>query len=444
MICSVCRNNIQDGMKYCTVCGSPMGINPSQGSGQYSDPSERTFDFSQVGSSDKTEVLPSGGHGMPEIPEYVKDNVYVPDYHTGRTVQDTNMNAGRTPDYGAQNVGYGNGNLNGSSFGNQPGAPKKKSNAKIIIILVSVAVILAAIAVGLIIYFTSPSIKANKELNLGQNYLDELDYEEAIACFEKAIKIDPKCEDAYLGMADAYIAMDDYPSAIKILEKGYKVTKSETIKDRLDEVQEEYDAIVEEERLLEEAEARAEEEARIAKEEEERRKQEEEERARQEEEERRKQEAIDNYFNGLTEGFEVGQLMPDFAMKNANGQTVYISDYRGQVVFLNFFTTWCPYCYNELPGMASLDCKVLMVDLGETPQEVNAYMSQYGYNFEVNYLSQWKIGNFEIEGVPTSFVIDEYGIIRAYQLGQANDSWMKSAVEEAKTAIYRDLPELEE
>ena len=134
--------------------------------------------------------------------------------------------------------------------------------------------------------------------------------------------------------------------------------------------------------------------------------------------------------------------MPDFAMKDENGAIVYLSDYKGQVLYLNFFTTWCPYCDEEFPDMANLDCKVLLVDLEETPQEVRNYMSQYGFNFEVNYLPDWRCGNFDIAAVPTTFVIDEYGIIRAYRRGMADSSWMNSAVQTARTAIYDEVPSL--
>lgn len=444
MFCTGCGNQIADDLNFCNVCGKPTGVNtPAYGGNNNQKPGERTFDFSKVNDIGKTEILPVGGHGMPEIEEPVKDNIYTPNFHKPSNQV---MYSDGVPVYGVQPQAYPNGMV---SVQNANTDNKKKSGAKVAVILSIVAVLLAAGAFAAIWFLAlSPTARSNKELNLGQNYLDELEYKEAIASFKQAIKIDPKCEDAYIGMAEAYVALDDYESAIKILEKGYEVTESETIKERLDEVKEEYDEIVEEERRIEEAKAKqAEEEARLAAEAEARAAAEAEaeaERAAAEEAERLRQKAIDDYFNNISEGYEVGQMMPDFAMRDANGRTVYLSDYKGQVIFLNFFTTWCPYCYKELPGMAKLDCKVLMVDLNETPQEVQAYMQQYGYNFEVNYLSSWQCGSFKIEGVPTSFVIDEYGIIRAFQLGTASESWMNSAVNEARTAIYRELPELEQ
>lgn len=68
-----------------------------------------------------------------------------------------------------------------------------------------------------------------KQLDLGNKYLAELKYEEAIAIFENILKIDPKQENAYLGIAQAYIAMDEIDKAIAILEKGISQTGSKLL-----------------------------------------------------------------------------------------------------------------------------------------------------------------------------------------------------------------------
>lgn len=70
--------------------------------------------------------------------------------------------------------------------------------------------------------------------DLGIKYLNDGNYEEAIIAFIAAIEIDPKQPDAYIGAADAYIAMGDLDAAIKILQKGYKATKEERFQTQID------------------------------------------------------------------------------------------------------------------------------------------------------------------------------------------------------------------
>lgn len=64
---------------------------------------------------------------------------------------------------------------------------------------------------------------ASTYLNLGEKYLDDFDYENAIVYFNKLIDVEPDAEAAYLGLAEAYIALDDIDSAIDILEQGIAV-----------------------------------------------------------------------------------------------------------------------------------------------------------------------------------------------------------------------------
>lgn len=113
-----------------------------------------------------------------------------------------------------------------------------KKGKKILIFVISIIVILLVVVnVLLYLYMNSPEQKAMKQVDLGQKYLLSLDYEQAIAAFEIAIELEPKNVDAYLGMADAYVAMGDPARAIKILKKGYKETSDDTLKEKMDELE---------------------------------------------------------------------------------------------------------------------------------------------------------------------------------------------------------------
>lgn len=66
-------------------------------------------------------------------------------------------------------------------------------------------------------------------LELGQKYLAELNYEEAVVAFTKAIQLDPKHAAAYSGLAEAYVGLDDYDQAIQTLERGYEAVGGEDL-----------------------------------------------------------------------------------------------------------------------------------------------------------------------------------------------------------------------
>lgn len=75
-----------------------------------------------------------------------------------------------------------------------------------------------------------------KQLDLGNSYMDELNYEQAIVAFEEAIKIDPKSEEAYICLANVYIEQGEYAKAIEVLEEGYVQTESAEIQRMEEEV----------------------------------------------------------------------------------------------------------------------------------------------------------------------------------------------------------------
>lgn len=105
----------------------------------------------------------------------------------------------------------------------------KKVKQRIIVIAILVATV-----IGFHIY-NMPENRLARVLDLGQKYLLEEDYEQAIVDFNKALEIDSKDVDAYLGIADAYVGMGNVEAAINILEQGYELTENEEIQWRLDE-----------------------------------------------------------------------------------------------------------------------------------------------------------------------------------------------------------------
>ena len=102
--------------------------------------------------------------------------------------------------------------------------------------IAAAAVVLLVIVIAIVMGRGSSAKKVAELLDLGNKYLLEQDYEQAVVAFEKLIEIDPKNVDAYLGLADAYVGMGNTEEAIAALEKGYGLTSSEEILKKIEEL----------------------------------------------------------------------------------------------------------------------------------------------------------------------------------------------------------------
>jgi peroxiredoxin len=117
---------------------------------------------------------------------------------------------------------------------------------------------------------------------------------------------------------------------------------------------------------------------------------------------------------------------PDFTLKDANGAAVKLSDYRGKVVLLNFWATWCGPCKIEIPWFMEFEQKfkdrgfaVLGVSMDEDGWEaVKPYLENRKVNYRV-VLGDDTVGNLYggIESLPTTFVIDRDGRVASIHIG---------------------------
>jgi len=115
----------------------------------------------------------------------------------------------------------------------------------------------------------------------------------------------------------------------------------------------------------------------------------------------------------------------EIQLKDVFGNTVRLSDYRGKIVFLNFWATWCPTCVIEMPSMEKLhrrlkdkDFVMVAINLQETPAQVKSFFEKLELSFAALLDSSGEVGTwFAVNALPTTFVLDKEGRIIGKALG---------------------------
>jgi peroxiredoxin len=121
-----------------------------------------------------------------------------------------------------------------------------------------------------------------------------------------------------------------------------------------------------------------------------------------------------------------GVAAPDFALPDLDGKTVNLADYKGKVVLLNIWATWCPPCVEEMPSMEKLhqelkdkDFEILAVSIDVSgAKAVIPFMKKHKLSFSVLTDTEGAIKSlYQTTGVPESFIIDKQGIIAEKVIG---------------------------
>ena len=114
--------------------------------------------------------------------------------------------------------------------GNMP-ENKKKNNKKLIIII---AIALLALIVGGIFLFGGKGKSLEHYLDLGDKYLDEANFDEALAAYDKALEIDDMCVEAYLGKIEVLIRTEKFDEALEVAKEGYDKTGDERLAEKIE------------------------------------------------------------------------------------------------------------------------------------------------------------------------------------------------------------------
>ncbi len=124
---------------------------------------------------------------------------------------------------------------------------------------------------------------------------------------------------------------------------------------------------------------------------------------------------------------KVGDPAPDFSLKDRQGKTWVLSQLKGQVVFINFWATWCPPCLEELPSMQKLyttlpkeNFKMLAILSKDKPALADFLADQKSLTMPILDDSQNQAGSkYSLTGLPETFIIDKQGILREKFKGPA-------------------------
>jgi peroxiredoxin len=124
---------------------------------------------------------------------------------------------------------------------------------------------------------------------------------------------------------------------------------------------------------------------------------------------------------------KVGKAAPDFTLADLNDKEIRLADFRGKVVFLNFWATWCKPCKEEMPSMEVLhknfekDGLVVLavsIDRVTTTRDIPPFIKSMNLSFPVLVDSWGKTDMpYKRMGVPETFIIDQQGVIREIVIG---------------------------
>lgn len=115
----------------------------------------------------------------------------------------------------------------------------------------------------------------------------------------------------------------------------------------------------------------------------------------------------------------------DFLLKNGQGELISFEAFRGQVVFINFWATWCPPCLAEMPDIHDLYLKkkdqvqFMMISVDENKEKALEFIGNKAYTFPVYFPASSLPSALSSKAIPTSFLVDKNGAIVMKHEGMA-------------------------
>lgn len=145
-------------------------------------------------------------------------------------------------------------------------------------------------------------------------------------------------------------------------------------------------------------------------------------------------------------GINVGQMPPEYLGKSSGGDTLAVSDSRGQILIVTFWATWCAPCLKELPVLNAIQksagagrVRVVAVNLKESRKQFRKALRAFE-NFELTFVHDAR-GNiaksFNVEGIPNMFIVDVDSRIAFHHVGYS-DSALNGIVAEINSLLVKN------
>jgi peroxiredoxin len=137
--------------------------------------------------------------------------------------------------------------------------------------------------------------------------------------------------------------------------------------------------------------------------------------------------AMPGFFAGssLASSGLTGQEAPDFVLKSASGTNMRLSEYRGKVVMINFWATWCGPCRQEMPLLDDLYTRyervgfsLLGVNIDDDSSRAMQMAEELGVSFPVLFDERKEVSKlYQVEAMPVTVLVDREGKVRHVHLG---------------------------
>ncbi len=254
MFCTNCGSKLPEGAAFCTNCGAKVisdesdiqnqttvSLNKDISDENKTDHMDEDIPIPDV---EKTVIInpvqPTAGDDTQAVFNDIQESLANSEMNFAGDEPDQNMNSFQ-PQPQPDNIGK---IPLGPEGGNEPDqkndqAPKQKKVLWLILGIVAVAVVVVAVVIAIILMLSPGKRQKDayeNQVTQGEEFIKNSDYDDAIEAFRDAIEIDENEEDAYVGLADAYIKNKEYRKAAEILQRGSKVSGS---KERIEEKKEE-------------------------------------------------------------------------------------------------------------------------------------------------------------------------------------------------------------